>query len=130
MNTNDIEGDLEQGLGKAQFGAGEMMDDYHLEMEGEANRIEGEFHEIVGKVQDAVADAADTVAATAAKIGDRARDTYADVTIRVQKAADYVDPFVKQQPYLALGLAALGGLMLGLIYGGRGPKIIYVKPRL
>jgi ElaB/YqjD/DUF883 family membrane-anchored ribosome-binding protein len=49
---------------------------------------------------------------------------------QAQKTADQVEPFVRDQPYLALGAAALTGLMLGLLYAGRGPKIVYIKPRI
>ena len=130
MNANDIEGAVNKGVGKAQSIAGEVLDDPEMELEGDARQIEGGVYEIIGQVQDAIADAADTVSATAAKVGERARDTYADAAIRVQRVADHVDPFVKTQPYAALAVAALGGLLVGLLYGGRGPKIIYIKPRL
>ncbi len=130
MNTNEFDGAIKKGAGKARAVIGEAMDDPYMEMDGVEGQIAGGVQEIIGQVQDAIADAADTVAATAARVGERARETYADVTIRAQKVADHVDPFVKQQPYAALALAALGGLMLGLIYGGRGPKIVYVRPRI
>ncbi len=129
MNANDIESAVDKGVGKAQSMAGEALDDPEMELDGDARQMEGGVHEIIGQVQDAIADAADTVSATAAKVGERARETYADVTIRVQRVADQVDPFVKAQPYAALAVAALGGLMLGLLYAGRGPKIVYIKPR-
>ena len=129
MNENDIEGAVRKGAGKAQSIAGEVLDDPRMELEGDLRQLDGGVQEMIGQVQDAIADAADSVAATAAKVGERARTTYADVTIRVQRVADQVDPFVKAQPYAALAVAALGGLMLGLIYGGRGPKIVYVRPR-
>lgn len=130
MNTNEFEGAVHEGVGAAQSIAGEALDDPRMELEGDVGQMEGRVQEIIGQVQDAITDAADTVADTAAKIGERARETYADVAVRVQKVADHVDPFVKQQPYAALAMAALGGLMLGLIYGGRGPKIVYVRPRI
>ena len=130
MNTDEFEGGFNSDAGAAQSYAGQAPDDPDMELEGDMRRMEGGVQEIIGQVQDAIADAADTVSATAAKVGERARETYADVTIRVQRVADQVDPFVKAKPYAALGLAALGGLMLGLIYGGRGPKIVYIKPRM
>ena len=130
MNANEFEGATDKDVGAAQAFAGRALDDPDMELEGDMRRMEGGVQEIIGQVQDAIADAADTVSATAAKVGERARETYADVTIRVQRVADQVDPFVKAKPYAALGLAALGGLMLGLIYGGRGPKIVYIKPRM
>ena len=130
MNTNEFDGAINKGAGKARAVIGEALDDPYMELDGVERQIRGGVQEMIGQAQDAIADAADTVSATAAKVGERARETYADVTIRVQRVADQVDPFVKAQPYAALAVAALGGLMLGLIYGGRGPKIVYVKPRL
>lgn len=128
MNANEIEGGFKNGAGKARSFAGQAIDDPGMELEGEVRQVEGDIQEMIGHVQDRISRAADRVATTALKVGEQARDTYAHVTVRVQKVADHVDPFVKQQPYVALGLAALGGLMFGLLYAGRGPKIVYVKP--
>jgi uncharacterized protein YjbJ (UPF0337 family) len=128
MNTNHIEGELKNGAGKAEALAAQVLDDPDMELDGEARRAEGDMQQMIGDVQDKITRAADKVATTAVKVGEQARDTYANVTIRVQRVADQVDPFIKEQPYLALGLAAVGGLMFGLLYAGRGPKIVYVKP--
>jgi uncharacterized protein YjbJ (UPF0337 family) len=130
MNANDIEGAVKNGAGQAQSFAGKAIDDPGMELEGDVLQVEGDIQQMIGQVQDRITQAADKVASTAVKVGEQARETYANVTIRVQRAADAVDPFVKQQPYAALGLAALGGLVFGLLYAGRGPKIVYVKPRL
>lgn len=129
MNTNEVEGGFKKATGKAQALSGEVLNDPYMELDGDLRRVEGNVQEMIGQVQDAIADAADTISATAVKVGDRARETYANVTVQVQRAADQVDPFVKQKPYAALGLAALGGVLFGLLFAGRGPKIIYVRPR-
>jgi len=80
-------------------------------------------------VNDAIGKAADSVAAAAVKIGDQAKDVYGTATDRVQLAADTVDPLVKEKPYAAVAIAAVAGIVLGLLMSSRGPKIIYVKPR-
>ena len=85
--------------------------------------------EVKAAVNEAIGKAADSVAAAAVKVGDQAKGVYGATTDRVQKAADVVDPFVKEQPYFALALAGAAGLLLGLLAGGRGPKVIYVKTR-
>jgi ElaB/YqjD/DUF883 family membrane-anchored ribosome-binding protein len=43
--------------------------------------------------------------------------------------AHQVDPYVKGKPYATMGMAAVAGLLLGLIMAGHGPKVIYVEPR-
>src|ERR1700757_4027099 len=128
MNSNEIEGELKNGLGKAKSIAGQVIDDPQLEADGDIKRAEGRVQSALGQAQDKLAEAADRAAARAARVGDQAREAYATVQARVQKTAEQVTPFVKEQPYTALGLAALGGLLFGLVYAGRGPKIIYVKP--
>jgi uncharacterized protein YjbJ (UPF0337 family) len=129
MNKNEISGRVKDGAGKVQSIAGQIIDDPGVELEGDANRLEGSIQQMVGEAQSKIADAADRLATSAAKVSEQARGAYATVYERVQKTADQVTPLVKEQPYVALGVAALAGLFLGLIYAGRGPKIIYVRPR-
>ena len=129
MNRNEIEGRAKDGVGKVQSIAGQVIDDPGLELEGDARRAEGSIQQIVGEAQGKIYEAAERFAEKASKVSDQARETYANVQARVQKTTEQVKPFVKEQPLTALGLAALGGLLFGLIYAGRGPKIIYVKPR-
>ena len=80
-------------------------------------------------VNDAIGKAADSVATAAVRIGDQAKDAYGNATERVQYAADTVDPLVKEKPYAAVAIAAVAGIVLGLLMSSRGPKVIYVKPR-
>ena len=129
MNANEIEGAVKNGAGKAQSIVGQVIDDPGLELEGDANRVEGRIQHLIGQAQDRITQAADQAAAAVLKAGEQARETCGKVTIHVQRAADQVDPFVKQRPYAAAGLAVLGGLMLGLLYAARSPKVVYVKTR-
>jgi ElaB/YqjD/DUF883 family membrane-anchored ribosome-binding protein len=129
MNKNEIVGAAKDGVGKVQSIAGQIIDDPGVELEGDGRRIEGSVQQMVGEAQSKLADAADKLVASAAKVSEQAREAYANVYDRVQKTADQVTPLVREQPYAALGVAALAGLFLGLLYAGRGPKIIYVRPR-
>lgn len=59
------------------------------------------------------------------RASDRATDAYATA----REIADAVDPFVKDRPYAALALAIIAGVILGGLFLGRGPKVVYLKPR-
>jgi len=129
MTANEMESGIKNGADKTSALAGEALD--APDLEDRVYSAESQVQGAIDQMQERISQAADKVASTAVKLGEQAKDTYANVTIRVQKVADQVDPFVKEQPYLALGLAAVGGLMFGLLYAGRGPKIVYVKqPRV
>jgi len=129
MNQNNVEGGVKAGVGEIESAGGELLDRPDMQARGDARRLEGKAQDVIGTVQDAVTQAADEVSAAASKAGDQARTAYGQVTDRAQKIAAQVDPFVKDQPYVALGLAAATGLLIGLLIAGRGPKIIYVRPR-
>ncbi|HLI66758.1 MAG TPA: hypothetical protein VKU90_10375 [Caulobacteraceae bacterium] len=57
----------------------------------------------------------------------RARRAYTRTVSGVRAAAHTVDPFVKERPYLALGLSLAAGVLLGVLWLGR-PKVVYVRP--
>ena len=130
MNEDTIEGAVKSGAGKVEAKVGNVLDDPKMEASGDSRQIEGKVQDVIGTVQDAISQAADRVAATASTVGDQARTAYSEVTVRVQKVVDEVDPFVKDRPYAAVGFAAAAGLLFGLLFAGRGPKVIYVRPRV
>ncbi len=57
----------------------------------------------------------------------RARRAYKRTVSGVRAAAHTVDPFVKERPYVALGIGVATGVLFGLLWLGR-PKVIYVRP--
>ena len=73
---------------------------------------------------DVAADVANEAGDLIGRISDRAATTYA----AARDMAQQVDPFVKERPYVALGLAILAGLIIGGLFLPRGPRVIYVKP--
>ena len=56
----------------------------------------------------------------------RARLAYKRTVSGVRVAADTVDPFVKERPYLAVGFGFAAGILLGVLWLGR-PKVVYVR---
>ena len=79
------------------------------------------------KVQTLIGKAADQASASVGKLSDQAKNVYGRAAQTTQKAKDVVDPFVQERPYVALGLAAGAGLLLGLLLSGRGSRVIYVR---
>ena len=127
MTEDHVIGDVEKGAGKAEAIVGEVLDDPELELHGEAHQVEGSVQALIGQIQDGICDAADQISDAAIRAGETVRTVYADVNVRVQDAASRIDPFVKAKPYTALGIAAAGGLLLGMLYAGRGPKVVLIK---
>jgi ElaB/YqjD/DUF883 family membrane-anchored ribosome-binding protein len=56
-----------------------------------------------------------------------ARLAYKRTVSGLRVAAHTVDPFVKERPYLALGLGFAAGILLGVLWLGR-PKVVYIRP--
>ena len=94
----------------------------------------------IARAQDAVAEAADKVAdkvveasvranVIADTIGERATDAYGKAVLTARQLDATIEPFVQERPYAALGIAAGLGIVAGLLLAGRGPKVIYVRPR-
>jgi ElaB/YqjD/DUF883 family membrane-anchored ribosome-binding protein len=138
MNDDNIEGGLNVAAGKAESFTGRLGDDPVMQAQGDFRQAEGHLQESAGKVEDAIAQMAEAATAavnrlseqaTAAvnRISDQAREAYGKASESAQKVADTVDPLIKDQPYAALGAAAAVGLVLGLLFAGRGPRVIYVR---
>jgi ElaB/YqjD/DUF883 family membrane-anchored ribosome-binding protein len=125
MNENKTEGAAKVVVGKLESAAGEVLGDGELQARGNLRQVGGHVQEVAGSVQEALGQAAGQARAAVSKATDaygRASDTAHDIARRVE-------PFVDEQPYVALGLAAAVGLLVGLLIAGRGPKIVYVRPR-
>ena len=83
----------------------------------------------VGALKNGLDQATDKVQAGISQARTRAKAALDQGSDQVQQLADTVGPFVVSKPYTALALAAAGGLVLGLLFFGRAPRIVYVKPR-
>jgi len=129
MSIENLEGKAKDGVGHAERAANAAIDDG-------ASKAKGEVREFAGKAQQAVDTAGEVAGRVAAKVRegmsratDQAADTYATLRGKAQDVAEKVDPFVKEKPYLTVGLAALAGVVAGVLMAGRGPKVIYIKPK-
>ena len=129
MNENTIEGSAKATVGNVEDKIGQAVGSDDMQGEGASTQLEGQAQKIIGGVQDGVNQAAEGAKAAVSKAGEQARDLYGQAQQRVQGVTETLDPFVKEQPYAALGIAAAAGLVFGLLLAGRGPRVVYVKPR-
>jgi len=65
---------------------------------------------------------------TAHNFVERATDRAGSAYATARDLAQAVDPFVKDRPYATLFLALIAGIIIGGLFLGRGPKVIYVRP--
>jgi len=128
MNPQSIEGNIKNGVGKVEEAAGEVLGDPGMQLSGEARQIEGATEDAIGKAKATIGKTAKMAREAVAGAADQAADTYKAVRKRAESMAGTVDPFVKEQPYIAVMLAAVAGLILGALFAGGGAKVIYIKP--
>lgn len=84
---------------------------------------------VAGKVQATIDTAADRLSAGVHKATDRTVALSEGAAGRAQQVAEVVEPFVRTRPFASTGLALGLGVVVGLLLAGRGPRVIYVKPR-
>jgi ElaB/YqjD/DUF883 family membrane-anchored ribosome-binding protein len=128
MNPEQIEGKVNNGVGKLETAVGEVVGDPGMELRGEARQFEGTAEEAIGSAKERLVQTAKKARAAVGDVADQASDAYENLRIQAQSVADTVDPFVKERPYVALAVAALIGMIVGALMFAGGPKVIYVRP--
>ncbi len=129
MSENTIEGAAKTGVGGIENELGKAVGSDDLQAKGAATQLEGRAQKVIGTAQDAINQAAEGAKAAVSKAGEQARGLYGQAQQRVHDASETIDPFVREKPYAALAAAAGAGFVLGLLLAGRGPRVVYVKPR-
>ena len=128
MNEKTIDGGVKAAAGKIEDKVGQAVGNDDLHAKGATTQVEGQAQKVIGSAQDAVNQAAEGAKAAVSRASEQARTIYGQAQER-SGVTDTVDPFVREQPYAALGIAAAAGLVVGLLLAGRGPRVVYVKPR-
>ena len=126
--SESFKSDVTAATGSIERAAGDVLDRPDLQIEGAADRAKARVQRTFAKAQDKAEKIVDQASAKATVMAGRARDLYADASGRAEKVAARVDPFVREQPYAAVGIAAAVGFLAGMIFAGRGSKIVYLKP--
>ena len=125
MNENRIEGAAKIVVGEVESAAGATYDDVEMRVRGAARQVDGHVQEVLGSIQETLEDVADHAKSVVSTAG----DAYGRISDAANDVAWKVDPFVHERPYIALALCTAVGLLAGLLFAGRGPKIVYVRPR-
>jgi len=98
VNEDRIHGSIKSGFGKAESRLGGLFGDSGAQARGSATEAQGTVQEIYGRAVE-----------HAGKVGD-------DLQSRI-----------RSQPYAALGVAAGLALIVGLMMGRGGTKVVYVR---
>jgi ElaB/YqjD/DUF883 family membrane-anchored ribosome-binding protein len=95
------------------------------------NTIEGAIKEGVGRVQDAYGGATGDLGVQAkGKLNEAAgvaQRIYGDTVDQARELANTASDFVAERPYAAMGVAALLGLVVGLLLGSAGGRTVYLR---
>ncbi len=130
MNENNLEGFVKTEAGKFESAAGDMLGDRSMQARGGARQVEGKAQDVIGSAQDALGQVAELARSAVSKANDQAKNAYGRVSEAAQGVADKVNPFVKDKPSLALGIAAAAGLLAGLLFAGSRPVVVHFKPKV
>ena len=122
MNENRVEGAAKVVGGRFQRAAGELLDDREMQVRGGVREGVGHVQEAAGTAQEVLEEAVGHVKSAASTAG--------KVYGGVSGFARDVTKTIEERSYLAVAVAAAIGLLAGLLIAGRGPRVIYVKPRV
>ena len=122
MNENRVEGAAKVVGGRFQRAAGELLEDREMQVRGGVREGVGHVQEAAGTAQEVLEEAVGHVKSAASTAG--------KVYGGVSGFAREVTQTIEERSYLAVAVAAAIGLLAGLLIAGRGPRVIYVKPRV
>ena len=123
MDSNRVEGSVEQMKGAAKEFAGDALGDSKLSMEGKADKV-------AGKVQNTIGGIADTVSQAGTDALKVAKDATSDISGQVSDAADAATRQVKtfaselenmgrSNPLGTIAVAVVVGVVIGMLGRGR-----------
>jgi uncharacterized protein YjbJ (UPF0337 family) len=121
MNENRIEGAAKVVGGRFQKATGEILEDREMWVRGGVREGVGHVQETAGSAQEMLEEAVEHVKSAASTAG--------KVYGSVSGFAHELGQIIEERSFLSVGVAAAIGLLAGLLIAGRGPKVIYVKPK-
>ena len=129
MSSQDVQGNVSNGIDRLEGTATAKLDQAAAKTKAQTRQFSDKVDQAVGKAKESVKTGAARAQAATARAADQASDTYEMLRDNAQRLAQQVDPFVKEQPYMAMVAGVVIGLLAGALLFGGGSKVIYVKPR-
>jgi ElaB/YqjD/DUF883 family membrane-anchored ribosome-binding protein len=108
MDENRIEGAVKKGVGRVQDAVGAALGDGDLQLKGKLNKV-------VGRAQDAYGQAADQARQLSGQAADQARQLSGQAAEQARQLGGQANDWVSENPWPAVGVAVLVGLVLGLL---------------
>jgi ElaB/YqjD/DUF883 family membrane-anchored ribosome-binding protein len=137
---DQVHGQAQQAVGATQTAAAKVTEQAKAMAGTLADTAKDTYGRVADQAKDAYGKAADQAKDAYGKVTDQAKDAYGKVTDQAKetygKVTDQakdvyarVDPMVRQQPYAALGVAAVAGFIAGMLMNAGGSKVIYIKSK-
>ncbi|PXA94779.1 hypothetical protein DMC25_00840 [Caulobacter sp. D4A] len=105
-------GAAREGVGRVQDAVGGLTGDSATQMKGKLNQAAGDVQQTYGKLSEGVRDTLEGALET--------------VRGEVHERLDTIETYVKDRPLPALAIAAVAGIVLGLLLRG-GSRTIYLR---
>ena len=128
MSSEELQGKVSNGIDRLEDAATGAVDDASARAKDEARAFPGRIDEAARRARETVRTTANQARATASRAADQASDTYEMLRGHAQRLGGAIDPMVKEQPYMALVVGVVIGLLAGALLFGGGARVIYIKP--
>ena len=121
MNDTRVKGAAKVVAGRFESAAGDVLDNTEMRVGGRVREAAGHVQEVAGSARDLLEQTVEQAVSAASTAG----KAYGGVV----DSAHGIARTIEQRPRLSVGLAGAVGLLVGMLIAGRGPKIVYVKPK-
>jgi ElaB/YqjD/DUF883 family membrane-anchored ribosome-binding protein len=129
MSSDELQNNVRNGIDRLEGTATDKLDEAAARTKTETRQFSDRVDRAVGRAKDTVRSTAKQARAHASTAADQAAETYQVLRGNAERLAQQVDPFVKEQPYMAIAAGVVIGLLAGALLFSGGAKVIYIKPR-
>ncbi len=135
-----VHGQVQKAVGATQTAAAKVADQAKAVAATLADQAKDTYGKVSDQAKDTYGKVSEQAKDTYGKVTDQAKETYGKVNAQAKQTMDKVsdqakdvygkvDPMVREKPYAALAVAAVAGLIVGMIMNSGGSKVIYVKSK-
>lgn len=123
MDSNRVEGSVEQMKGAAKEFAGDALGDSKLSMEGKADQVAGKVQNTIGGIADTVSQAGNDALKVAkdatSDISEQVSDAASAATKQVKTFASELENMGRSNPLGTIAVAVVVGVVIGMLGRGR-----------